>query len=467
MGYHSNKGIRGAPDVDGSIAPTNLDGLVYNATTKLWEPSGVASSTQANLHLYADGTSGDDANDGLSAATPKKTLVAVLVPDVIPTGIWVFVHLSGVFAETAAFNMPAAGGGGNLLVDGGTDRTAVDANVYTATSTATTHLTDVGAPFTADQYVNLEVEILTGAAAGEHRAVQSNSTTAITPMKNFSVDPGVGATFRFVRPATTLNCVFKINGPWNVVIQNLYWADKAMKVIAVPCWVNISHCIIEALETVTIRDSFGFSLTNATYSAVDGSYISGGTAGYALLFRNVGSSLSISNIDCGSFKGVGCSKAKFSRIWFQSYGFGYGSRIRGVGSYVTGCVSSTYGFLVNSSGYATTKVNPATGVGIVFKGCDLEIDSGDVSDCGSHGLEIQHSRIDFQGALAGTGNGGAGVYAHLGSALVIKNGTPPTITGAAGDLAVSNPAAQESTWAAIDGGAPVAVLAEMTMAKEI
>jgi len=52
-----------------------------------------ANSTVKELHLYADSTSGDDANSGKSLAQPKKTLEAVLdlVPSVIKHNV--AVHL--------------------------------------------------------------------------------------------------------------------------------------------------------------------------------------------------------------------------------------------------------------------------------------------------------------------------------------------------------------------------------------
>jgi len=61
---------------------------------------------------------------------------------------------------------------------------------------------------------------------------------------------------------------------------------------------------------------------------------------------------------------------------------------------------------------------------------------------------------------------GAGVYAHSGSVVHIKDGAPPTLTGTVGDLSTDG-TTQISTWAAIDAGTPVAVLAEMTLAKEV
>jgi hypothetical protein len=59
--------------------------------------SDFATATRQVSHFYADGTGGSDNNNGLSAATPKKTLQAVfdIVPDVIKHTV--IIHLTGTF----------------------------------------------------------------------------------------------------------------------------------------------------------------------------------------------------------------------------------------------------------------------------------------------------------------------------------------------------------------------------------
>lgn len=436
-----------------------------------WLWSHIAKSTPENLHFYADGTNGDDDNDGRSPSAPKKTKAAVfaLIPDHIPSGIYVFFHLSGVFTETGYIYMPKTSGPGNVVVCGGTNRTPVDANVYTATSAGVTHLTDSGAPFTADQYYNLEVEILTGPAAGQYRAVQGNSTTAVTPMKNFSVDPGVGATFRFVRPSTTLNASVYFAGPSSIHVQNLYWATGGPYVFAHQGTINLSHLIVEASNSGfygTEYVAFGVN----TRSPVDGSLISGGTAAYSILYRDATKKLDIFYARV-ALSGIGAPKIDVHFSLFANYGLWLGARAKG--NVVTrGCVGRGWGFIANQSGYATTKINPASGVGLLIKSSDLDLDSGTIENCGSHGIEIQSSRIDIQGALAGTGNGGAGIRGHLGAKVLIKNGDPPTITGTVGDFSVDGSAGVDlgsgvsAFWNDVDGGTPHADATEMVVVKE-
>jgi hypothetical protein len=120
----------------------------------------------------------------------------------------------------------------------------------------------------------------------------------------------------------------------------------------------------------------------------------------------------------------------------------------------------------DSSGYATVSIDSSSGVGLLIKDSFVNIKDGSVSDNASHGIEVLNSRVLLE-SVGGSGNGGAGVYAHSGSIVHITDGSPPTLTGTVGDLAVSDPAVEESTWAAIDGGDPVQIAAESTVVKEV
>jgi hypothetical protein len=143
----------------------------------------------------------------------------------------------------------------------------------------------------------------------------------------------------------------------------------------------------------------------------------------------------------------------------------YGSRV--LESEVTGAFSTGSGDAVNDTGYATTKLGGGGTVGITLRGCTYWVmgDGVDISDCGSHGIEVIDSLVKV-GAIAGSGNGGAGVYAHSGSVVHIEDGSPPTITGTVGDLSTDG-TTEASTWADIDAGTSVADIAEMTMVKEV
>jgi hypothetical protein len=121
----------------------------------------------------------------------------------------------------------------------------------------------------------------------------------------------------------------------------------------------------------------------------------------------------------------------------------------------------------NDSGFNTTKIKGASGVGLTIRDSNVELGSGDISDCGSHGIEANKSKVYISEALAGSGNTGAGIYAHSGSIIHIKDGTPPTLTGTVGDLAIASPLYEDSSWSDIDGGSPISITAEATVAKEV
>lgn len=358
------RSLRKLKDIDSSVVAQGGDGLVYNSASSLWAPKGIATATRAESHFYADGTSGDDAKDGLPAATPKKTLQAVfgLVPDIVKHNTCV--HLSGIFDEPGDTYFTAdVMLGKYLLIDGGSDVSVVaddGGSPWIADIASTTSIGLTTAGWVTDAYAGYYVEILSGVQSGQLVTIQGNDATTLTPFKNFSSSPGVGAQFR------------------------------------------IAKAVIARAPTVFKMNYGARALSVKIWGHADNPSASGGS------------------------------------------------------------------IIANSSGYATTKLGSAAVTsGLELNHSMLQIASGDISNCTSHGIVCDNSRLHLAGAVAGTGNAGAGVYAHSGSVVHIKDGAPPTLTGTVGDLAVSDPAAQESTWAAIDAGTPVAVLAEMTMAKEV
>jgi hypothetical protein len=135
-------------------------------------------------------------------------------------------------------------------------------------------------------------------------------------------------------------------------------------------------------------------------------------------------------------------------------------------SFNAGTGGTQYDMIGSNGGYATTKLGGGT-TGLILRDSAITINNPDISGCSSHAIELIHSRLIVRGILTGSGNTGAGVYAHTNSVITLKNGSTPTITGTVGDIAISDPTVQESTWAAVDAGTPVAVLAEMTMVKEV
>ena len=86
-----------------------------------------AAVTTEKLEVYANSATGNDANDGLSESTPKKTIHAVLaiVPDIIKHET--IVHLRGTFDVAPGLNirkMVIA----PFVIDGGLEVDIVDDN---------------------------------------------------------------------------------------------------------------------------------------------------------------------------------------------------------------------------------------------------------------------------------------------------------------------------------------------------
>jgi hypothetical protein len=108
-------------------------------------------------------------------------------------------------------------------------------------------------------------------------------------------------------------------------------------------------------------------------------------------------------------------------------------------------------------------------VGITVKnGGGIAIDGGvSIYSCVSHGIEVIQGYLKMVGVVIGSGHGGAGCYAHSTSVVHITDGSPPTLTGTVGELAISDPAEEQVTWAQLDAGIKVSIAAENTSAKEV
>jgi hypothetical protein len=428
----------------------------------------MATCTTGVGHYYADGTSGNDANDGLTVGTPKKTLQAVfdLVPYLVKHNTCV--HLAGTFTSNTSTINRSTLGTVTLVIDGGTALTTVadsggspwTADIHT---TATIGLTTAG--WAVDAYAGYFVEIVDGACAGQHRLIQGNTADTITPVRSFSTDPGT-CSFRVSRPSTTLHnssilMEQVVQAPF---VQNVYCTGTSyLQYLGGDA--QITHVVMNSSGTIwagarlfqsyaprynttTFALELGTSYSNAGLSSVSTGKVSVYRACYSSFIAAV-------------IKTATCSSASvFAAL--------QGSRFGSI-ALTAAAAMDTSSSITNTAGWANTRLgwsSPSIGISLVDS--PLRIGSGvDISGSASHGIECNHSRLHLDGAVTGTGNGGAGVYAHSGSVVHIKNGAPPTLTGTVGDLAVSDPALEESTWAAIDAGTPVAVLAEMTMAKEV
>lgn len=160
--------------------------------------------TERVSHYYVDNASGNDANNGRTLATAKKTLAGVqaILPDIIKHNS--YLHLSGVFSEQALVLNQEINAGCYFVVDGGSSLDTV-AGPFAISNSATTYVTTATPGWTTDQYVGYWIKITGGAADGQLRHIHSNTTDTAYQNYPWSVAPEVGvAQFSIVRPATTL-----------------------------------------------------------------------------------------------------------------------------------------------------------------------------------------------------------------------------------------------------------------------
>lgn len=440
-----------------------------------------ATVTTGELHVYADGTSGDDANDGLSAATPKKTLQAAF--DLVPNFInhWTTLHASGTFEEAdGRLTISARNLQSSLIITGDFAVTAVDDNVgsnYTATApeTGISNIGDtVSAVWTVDEHKGYWVEFLDGPLIGKMAMVYSNTADTLVFSKDQSESPAAGSQFRIVRPTTTINAdttygifsVFGCVGDGSIYFQNLFLTGSK---VGLSAYNNLSRVYATQIIQPTGRE-WSYRKTFGGGNAV--SVIQYNNGVYTFTLNEIGVSLLTATFSMRAATELRLSNSVLTLIAAVNCTLFHrgGNRIAKA-IYETCADYDAQGsdFMFKYAGYRENLFGGSSGPAIKFVGSTVRINAGSltVSDSGSHGIEAQSSFLKIEGVITGTGNAGAGVYAHSGSVVHIKDGSPPTLTGTVGDLAVSDPAVEEETWANIDGGAAVAVLTEMTMAKKV
>jgi hypothetical protein len=453
-----------------------------------WTPVADGSSaglaTTGELHVYVDGTGGDDTNDGLTVGTPKKTLAAAraLLPLVIQHNTTL--HITGSFSGESLYIDNIMRNYPYFLIDGGDALTVVSGPfTSTALETDTTKIGDSGQAWTVDEFAGDWVEVTSGPAAGTMRTIQGNSATEITPCYKWTVDPGPGASFRVVRPATTLAGGFITFAPRGTdslaQLQRLYLDNHALLVSGTTG--NVTHCIQDNIGAgfvaLWLREGAPAILPGRndpdTYAYV--SPLSGSACGLSCKSTNADVEHAYFNCGLGGMFASFFTNLSIQECYTSNWSISGGSRIKGpiVCYGISDGRGGDYQFLFGDDDANPTRIDNAAGVGLLAVNSILGTDKqagapkSEINNCGSHAIELQRSQwVDVDG-MDGSGNTGAGIYAHSHSAVHIKDGSPPTLTGTVGDLAVSNPAAEEETWANIDAGTKVAVAAEMTIAKEV
>lgn len=423
--------------------------------------AGAATVTSADLHLYADGTGGDDANDGLTASTPKKTLAAVaaLLPSLIAHNV--AIHLQGIFTDAVTFQASVKQGVGNsLTIDGGSSVTIIS-GPHTADTSSINTIGLSTLSETVDVHGGLWVQILDGPAVGQFRLINSNTATVFAAQENFTVDPG-NALFQVVRPATEFTSAgfaitLVMGGGGLVSLQRLYFSGSSrVAVISSSAFIGIQSIVSDAsgqfdaikaennLRQIALKSSFfidpdDFSIDSnlmkvgpSQRDSTSGVYLGGCTA---------------LQISAGYFR-----KMRLERCGLELLTTG---RCRGQLEMTNVGRSSSASTPVMKTGFT---IDSSSGVGLLMTHSHVDMDGTVVIENNTtHGIEAHlNSLVEMTGAVSGAGNGSSGMHIDGKSICTIANGSAPTLTGNSGTVEVSlDGTTQESTWAAIDAGTAI------------
>jgi hypothetical protein len=444
---------------------------------------GIADTTTANLHVYADGTSGNDANSGLSVGSPKRTIDAVfkLIPKVIKHKV--AVHLKGTFTNWG-YCQYVFWSENDFVIDGGSESVILDdrsgSNYVANVSSVNTIGDTVNAAWSVDQYAGYWVEILSGTCASQIRLIQGNTSNTITVCKNFTADPGAGATFRIIRPKTELNgtsfygsnLILSIFGSGSTYIQRLYLSGttSSITIMNSPSVVFMNNIVSDS--TFVSNGSLSAQYTNNIQMACSG-FNDPDTFIFNTVQQNNGVSLRSSSgrVYCGTVGLVSITGCYFANLQLSAVSdlaiLGYGTRIKGKVLSLSGVYSSSTAAFMDSAS-AVTSIDSSTTHGISMIESKVGLNAISIKNNTNHGIMVDRSRVNFNAAVSGTGNAGAGVYAQSSSVILTKAGSPPTLTGTVGggcELSTDG-TTQKSTWAAIEAGTPVADAAEFVIAKK-
>lgn len=424
--------------------------------------------TTSDFHVYAHGTLGSDSNDGLTEEFPKATIQAAfnLIPKICAHNVTV--HLSGTFTNnSAAVSGRLIGADDNLserliLVDGGDHCTTI-AGDFTADISETSNIGTTTNTWTPNQYGGYWVEIIDGAAAGELRTIFSNTATTITPMKDFSTDPGA-ATYRIVRPTTELkntasSLLYSMKNIGTVSVQRLYLSGSVVLAGNDTEYTSFAGLVYEnTLDSVVLSAANctnGIMCKGTIYNPSTYATLSDDDVYTGVSIRGDGDILARSSGVGNSFFGV------YTEGSLEVYGgnlvVSYGTKLKKVILHDISRDNSSQAVFDQSPAwsYPPLTVSGSGGVGIELNHCAFSTRTGvTIEGCTSHGIEAKDSFIEIDRVLSGSGNGGAGLYIHTASRCVLRGSGHPTLSGAFGEVSL-NGTSEESTWSTIADGAAI------------
>jgi len=439
--------------------------------------SSVNKYTAGVFHAYADSSRPDDSGNGLSWATAKKTLEAAVavLPDVAEDHV--VLHLKGTFdisGSYVALNITMRGSGKYVLIDGGDEVNIID-GPYTATSGTTTSITDTARSWSQNALRGYFVEILDGPAAGYRYPIQSNTADTLVVGKTWTA-PGTSQ-YRIISPATEISAsstaYFYYIGQSGHAVQfqrlfvgaNIYLGSSAGI-----CLCNAMTFSSIILSTSTSRIvSYGPGSINFWYVLHDPDDPSSNLntaksrCGVSHLDGGTGTPLSLNYVNIIIY-GPNVLNSNVSSTDAKNFRITSGNYIRSITA--TNASALLLGY---SSSYGTDlKIGDGTTIGVNVKNSSVVVDKNmAIQNCGSHAFQLDNSTLECQDAvLSGSGNAGAGVYLKNRSSVIFKEGYMPTLTGTAGDIAVTSETEADATWAQVAAGDPVEIMPDGSV-KEV
>jgi hypothetical protein len=433
---------------------------------------------------YLNGTTGNDSNDGRSPTTPKKHPQALSdsLPDLIKHHT--VVHCSGpiTFSDHVYIGSRVSPGV-RLYFDGGNTWEDTGEGIQTTTGSSVDSLVVSGAGWSTDQHFGVMVRVLTGPAAipgDDIRRIFSNTSDTVVPSKSFSVDPGTGATFEIIKPATSFqstsgNKFIYIttdgegghNGS-EVVFQRLTFGTETY-----PRFENVARGLVGGVvceydsAAVYMQDNTSLSFLASIYD-VDSAFslIHDGIGGISFIHPNAQVRVKWSRIQLSysMFAGGLLLDTCHGPFWAISSRVKDGLIIDHMG------ITEGIAGIRNFSGWQASAITNASGPGILVKGGSAQIAAGvDISDCSTHGIEVtRNGEVYLEGDVTGTGNGSSGVYAHDRSTVFTKSGSPPTITGNSGTVDLSfDGSTQKAAWATVNTTPQLETTTDLLLAKAI
>lgn len=456
-------------------------------STTITNISGALSETTGAVHIYLNGTTGDDANNGATALTPKATFSGAfdMIPFICKHNV--AVHIAGKVDLTGdSIYTRLIDGNVKLVICGGEDTTTV-AGPFTATGNSGTTITCATMGAAVDEYAGYWIKILTGANTGEIRQIIKNTATVVTPNKHFSTAPG-NVDFEIVRPTTEIssssgskiivNAAGAVAVPpgltslegGGIHVQRLYFSGDSGLATNGSDVTYFSQCILSSSANVALwaqsckefrSEGFRVDSSDFTNVSADTEY-----AGCSLVDKN--SYYYIQNCQRATIYNVTTRNIviRNTNIDYLSRGFRcWGAVSSGV--VMESCKSIVGHGILIQDGYSSFFADTAGGYGMAIYDSDIHIDNSstvawsDFSSNAFSGVLLSNTALTITGtaagSLSGTSNGGKGLTGIDGARVILRLSNVPTLTGASGDITVLNKLgdAPATTWAAVWAGTPL------------